>query len=497
MGVRIVGFLIGKLLLAFSFFLLLPMVYAMVHGEGTVSAFFISACVAGTIGGCLVAYGESSGHVSLRDGFLVVAGSWMSTCLLGALPFWLSGSLPVWVDALFESVSGLTATGASVVTDLSMLPESILLWRSLTHWVGGMGIIVLFIVFLNNLGADAVHLFKAEVPGPKVERVMPRIRSLALTLWKMYILFTFLLMILLYLAGMDLFEAVNHTFSTIAAGGFSTKNSSIQHYDNLLIELIITFFMILAGGNYALYYIAWEKGMLNLFRDTEFRLYLTILFLSTLAITAALYWQTGVELGTGFQDALFTVVSMQTSTGFVVVDYDQWPPVTKMILFTLMFVGGCAGSTAGGMKVIRWLILFKYSVGCLQRSVHPGMVQTVKVGNKPVQPAVLVAVLQFFFMYMLIYAISVIIVAATGMPAFDAFGAVASLMGNVGPAFGVVGPTTTFAEAHPVAKYVFMTDMLLGRLELLTILVLLHPEFWQPYLLRRRRDGLQYSHIGS
>lgn len=492
MRLQIVAFLIGKLLLAFAFFMLFPLGYAMMQGEGGMSAFFLSACITGIIGGTLVSYGQSDGHVGLREGYLVVAGSWIFTCMLGALPFWLSGTVPVFVDAMFESVSGLTATGASVISDLESLPKSVLLWRSLTHWVGGMGIIVLFVVFLKNLGAEAVNLFRAEVPGPKVERVMPRISTLAFTLWKMYIFFTALLLALLYLSGMDLFEAVNHTFSTIAAGGFSTKNASIQHFDNVTIELIITFFMVLAGGNYALYYIAWKKGLGKLFKDAEFLLYLAIICIATAGIACSLYFQAGLAWEEGLRNALFTVVSMQTSTGFVAVDYDHWPPVTKMILLALMFIGGCAGSTAGGIKVIRWLILVKYSVSTLQRSVHPGMIQSIKINKKTVEPSVLMTTLQFFFVYMLIYIVSVMIVAATGMPTFDSFGAVASSMGNIGPAFGVVGPTTTFADAHPIAKVVFMVNMLLGRLELFTLLVMLHPEFWQPYLIRRREKRISY-----
>ena len=490
MRLQVAAFLIGKLLLAFACFMLLPLGYAIIQGEEGWWAFFLSACITGLIGYALVYYGEREGHIGLREGFLVVAGSWLTTCFLGSLPFWLSGAVPGFIDALFESVSGLTATGASVINDLETLPRSILLWRSLTHWVGGMGIIVLFVVFLKNLGAEAVNLFKAEVPGPKVERVMPRISSLAFTLWKMYIFFTALLLALLYLAGMDFFEAVNHTFSTIAAGGFSTKNASIQHFDNLVVEMIITFFMVLAGGNYALYYVAWKKGPGKLVQDAEFLLYLTIIAVATAGIAGALHFQGGVALADGLQEALFTVVSMQTSTGFVVVDYDQWPPVTKMILLALMFIGGCAGSTAGGIKVIRWLILVKYSVSTVQRSIHPGMVQSIKINKKPMEPTVLTTTLQFFFLYMMIYIVSVVIVAATGMPAFDSFGAVASSMGNIGPAFGVVGPTTTFADAHPVAKFVFMANMLLGRLELLTLLVLIHPEFWQPYLIRRQRERI-------
>ncbi|MCX7781543.1 MAG: TrkH family potassium uptake protein, partial [Negativicutes bacterium] len=372
-----------------------------------------------------------------------------------------------------------------IIPDVEVLPGSILLWRSLTHWLGGMGIIVLFLVFLTNLGADAVNLFRAESPGPTVERVMPRIRTMALSLWTMYVIMTGIEIILLWLAGMSFFDAVNHAFATMATGGFSTKNASIKYYDNIYIELIVITFMFIAGGNFGLYYVAWKKGFARVLKDAEFKLYGAIVIVSALAIALFLRVQGNIPLELGLRDSLFTVVSIITTTGFVTGDFDQWPPATKIILLLLMFIGGCAGSTAGGIKVIRLLILMKETVGSLLRAVHPKIVRSVKVGGRPVDFTVLNTILQFFFLYIMLFFISVLLVAATGLSPFDAMGAVAATLGNVGPGFGVIGPTTTYAELHPIAKAVLTADMLLGRLELFTILVLFHPEFWQPYIIKK------------
>jgi trk system potassium uptake protein TrkH len=486
MGIRIVARLLGRILSAYALFMLVPLCYALLTRETVYTAFILSACVTAGLGALLFYGGEEPGRIGVHEGYLIVAGAWVFASFLGALPYWFSGWVPTYLDAVFETGSGLTTTGASIIADVEILPRSLLLWRSMTHWLGGMGIIVLFLVFLTNVGADAVNLFRAESPGPTVDRVLPRIRTMAVKLWQMYVLFTAIQIVLLWLAGMDLFDAVNHTFATMATGGFSTKNASIKYYDNLAIELIIVFFMLLAGGNFGLYYLGWRKGLGKILRDREFRLYLGIVLASTLSIAALLYWGSGIDPATGLRDALFTVSSIITTTGFVTADFDQWPPATKIILLMLMFIGGCAGSTAGGIKVVRLLILMKDAALSLLHAVHPRLVSSLKIDQKPVDPAVLHMVLQFFFLYILIFFVSLLLVTATGLEPFDAIGAVAATLGNVGPGFGTVGPTTTYCDLHPFAKAVLTADMLLGRLELFTFLVLFHPEFWQPYTLRGR-----------
>ncbi len=485
MGTRTVARLLGRLLGAYALFMAVPLCYALIIGEPIYTTFILSSCATAALGALLYYRGEEPGRISVREGFLVVTGTWLLAGATGALPYWLSGWVPTYLDAVFETVSGLTTTGASVIPDVESLPRSLLLWRSMTQWLGGMGIIVLFVVFLTNVGADAVNLFRAESPGPTVDRVLPRIRTMALILWRLYVIFTAAEIALLLIAGMDLFDAVNHAFTTMATGGFSTKNASIKDFDSLYIELIIAFFMFSAGGNFALYYLAWQKGLRRLFRDTEFKTYLGIMAAAVLSITAILHVHTDAGL-TGLRDSLFTVASLMTTTGYATADFDQWPSAAKIILLMLMLLGGCAGSTAGGIKVVRLLILLKDAAWSLLHAVHPKLVSSLKIDKKPVDSAVLHMVLQFFFLFFLIYFVSVLLVAATGLTPFDAFGAVAASLGNIGPGFGIVGPTTTYQSLAPFAKAVLAADMLLGRLELFTVLVLFHPEFWQPYLHRRR-----------
>ncbi len=486
MKTKLVLDILGRLLIAFAVFMLFPLIYAVIHQESVQIVILESICLTGLAGLSMVKIGSNQGNIGVREGFLIVAGAWLLTGFFGSFPFWLSKAVPSYLDAWFETVSGLTTTGASIINDVESLPGSIILWRSMTHWLGGMGIIVLFVAFLTNIGVGAVNLLRAEIPGPKVERVMPRIRHTAITLWLLYTAFTVAEIILLAAAGMSWFDAVNHTFATLATGGFSTKNASIKHYDSYTIELIIVFFMFLAGGNFSLYFLVWKKGLKRIFRDTEFRAYCMIIVCSVLIIAGTLYLHSQDSWLLHLRQALFQVVSVMTTTGFATADFDQWPSLAKMILFMLMFIGGCAGSTAGGIKVIRLIILSKDAIGALVRAVHPRIIRSIRVDNNAVEFDVITATAQFFYIYITTYIVSVLLVAATGMSAFDSMSAVAATLGNIGPGFGVVGPTTTYATVAPFAKFILTIDMLLGRLELFTLLVLLHPEFWQPYLTRSR-----------
>jgi trk system potassium uptake protein TrkH len=430
-------------------------------------------------GALLLFFGKSDGSVGAREGFVIVTGAWVLASLYGALPFSFAGATPTYIDSVFETVSGLTTTGATVINALGELPEPLLLWRSMTHWLGGMGIIVLFIVLLPQLGVGAFHLFKAEVPGPITERVVPRIRDTAVALWLIYALLTIAQIVLLMLAGMSFFDAMNHSFATMATGGFSTRDASITYYNSPLIEGIITTFMIVAGGNFALYYLAWRSGVRRIFADTELKAYLAIIAVATGLITLNLVLTMDQPLVRAFRDALFQVVSLITTTGFVTADFDQWPPLSKMILLLVMFIGGCAGSTAGAIKVSRLLILCKQSWAELRKAIHPRVVTSIQVDNRTVELSVITAVSQFFFVYMLIFVVAVLFMAGTGMQPLDAMGAVAATLGNVGPGFGVVGPTTTYAAVSPGGKIILSVCMLLGRLELVTMLVFLRAEFWR------------------
>ncbi|MCO1600738.1 TrkH family potassium uptake protein [Desulfosporosinus nitroreducens] len=470
--------ILGRLMIAYAGFMGIPFLVALIWQEGDILSFSLSIIITLVAGLILVTHGQKEGRMGVREGFVIVAGAWLLTGLAGALPFVLSGAVPTFLDGLFESVSGLTTTGASVIDNVEILPKSILLWRSLTHWLGGMGIIVLFIVFLPNM-TGAVHLFNAEVTGPTSERVLPRIRDNALKLWQIYLGFTVAQFFLLMLAGMNWFDAINHSFATMATGGFSTKNASIMYYDNLAIELIIIIFMIIAGVNFGLYFQAWRSGINKIFNDIEFQFYLLIIVVSTLLITLSLWWTMGTGGGNSLRQALFEVVSIMTTTGFTAADYDQWPSVSKIILLCLMFIGGCAGSTAGGMKVSRIILLFKLGWVELRRAIHPKAVINVRFAKRTVDPVIFNTVAVFFFLFLSIFAFATLLLAATGLEPFDAMSAVVATLGNIGPGFGVVGPTTTFSSINAFGESVLILCMLLGRLELFTLLVLIQPEFWR------------------
>ncbi|SDI36373.1 TrkH family potassium uptake protein [Desulfosporosinus hippei] len=478
MNYSLVENILGRLMISFSGFMVIPFLVALIWQEGSVLAFVLSIIITLVMGLILLAYGKKDGRMGVREGFVIVAGAWLLTSLTGALPYALSGAVPTYLDGLFESVSGLTTTGASVIDNVEILPKSILLWRSLTHWLGGMGIIVLFIVFLPNM-TGAVHLFNAEVTGPTSERVLPRIRDNALKLWQIYFGLTVAQIFLLIIVGMNWFDAINHSFATMATGGFSTKNTSIAYYDNLWIELIIIVFMIIAGVNFSLYYQAWRSGLNKIFKDIEFQFYLLIIVVSTVLIALSLWWTMEIDGGNSLRQALFQVVSIITTTGFMSADFDQWPSATKIILLCLMFIGGCAGSTAGGMKVSRIVLLFKLGWVELRRAIHPKAVINVRFAKKTVDPVIFNTVAVFFFLFLSIFALASFLLAAIGMEPLDAMSAAVTTLGNVGPGFGVIGPTTTFSSINAFGESVLILCMLLGRLELFTLLVLVQPEFWR------------------
>jgi len=477
MNYSLVEGILGRLMVAYAAFMGAPLLVSLIWQEKSVLAFLISIVVTLILGVILVAHGAKDGRMGLREGFVIVAGAWILTGITGALPFALSGAVPTYLDGLFETVSGLTTTGASVIDNVEILPRSILLWRSMTQWLGGMGIIVLFIVFLPNM-TGAVHLFKAEVPGPISERVLPRIRDNALKLWQIYLGFTITQILLLMLVGMTWFDAINHSFTTMATGGFSTKGASIMYYDSLGIELVVIIFMIIAGGNFGLYYLAWRSGVKKILKDVEFQFYLLIIAVSTLMIALSLWWTMGTGSGNSLRQALFQVVSIMTTTGYASADFNQWPSVSKFILLCLMFIGGSAGSTAGGIKVSRIILLFKLGWAELRRAIHPKAVINVRFAKSSVDPVVLNTVAVFFFLFLSIFAFATLLLTATGLEPFDAMSAVVATLGNVGPGFGVVGPMTTFSSINPFGESVLILCMLLGRLELFTLLVLIQPEFW-------------------
>jgi trk system potassium uptake protein TrkH len=450
------------------------------HGGDDAPALFISAAISGLVGFPLYLATRLRDRtmIGYREGFIVVSAGWLTAMVFGALPYLIYGLFGP-LDALFEAMSGFTTTGASVLTDFAQ-PRGIIFWRSLTHWYGGMGIIVLFIAVLPPLGGGAIRLFAAESPGPVPERLTPKIRDTARGLWLIYVGITLAEILALVLVGSPLYDAVTHTFGTVATGGFSPLASSIGEYGSWQIEAVITIFMMIAGVNFALYYAVVTGHWRRFTRDPELRLYLALLGAGTALVTISLLVAGNyTSIVDAFRYASFQVVSIQTTTGYATADFDTWTSFAKTLLLGLMFVGGCAGSTAGGMKVARMLVLGKNARLDLRRQLHPRAVLPVKIGGRAVSDQLRVQILGFFFIYVAAFAVATLIVATTDISLVSAASAVAATLNNIGPGLELVGPIQNFAPLAPVAKIVLIFMMLLGRLELFAVLVPLTRGFWR------------------
>lgn len=415
----------------------------------------------------------------MREGFAVVTFGWLTFAVFGALPYLLSGAISSPLDALFETMSGFTTTGSTILADIESLPRSILFWRSLTHWLGGMGIIVLSLAILPMLGVGGMQLFQAEVPGPTADRLKPRIQDTAKLLWGVYVIFTVLETLLLMAGNMSFYDAICHSFATLATGGFSTRNASIAAYDSAYIDWVITLFMFLAGVNFSLHYYALKGRIGEYFRNEEFRFYLLITF----SAVAILMWMNQGTVYDSVVDNLrysaFQTASILTTTGFATADFELWPVLTQYILLFLMFIGGCAGSTGGGMKVARILLLLKHGTVQLYHLIHPRAIRLVKLGNNPVDQDVMQAILGFFALFMGVFVTASFLMAASGMDLISGAAAVIATLGNIGPGLGSIGPVDNFAHVSAFGKSVLIFCMLLGRLELFTVLVLFLPSFWR------------------
>ena len=422
--------------------------------------------------------GSLPSDITIREGIGGVFFCWILACLLGALPFMLYNVLEP-IPAIFESMSGLTTTGATVIDDIEVLPRSIVLWRSVLHWIGGIGIIVIFVALLPQIAGGAMHLFNAETSGFSNSRILPRIRTTAVVTFIIYFAFTAVLIGLLMLCGMSFFDAVNHSFSTIATGGFSSYNASIMHFHSPAIEYILGVFMIISGGNFSLYYQVYQSGWKQLFRDMEFRTYIIFTIICTILITANICYVNGYNLGQGFRDAFFQVSSFVSTTGFVSCDYDKWPSFSKLLLAMMYLTGGCAGSTAGGIKFGRFVVLIKAVGAEIERAMHPNALMTVTYEKKTVSTTTIINISRFFFMYIVIIVGLAFIVSWSGIPVEESIFGVASCISSVGPAFGSIGAVHNFSSINNVSLVVMSIAMLLGRLELFTALVLLRSEYWR------------------
>lgn len=478
MDYRVVCRFLGQISLAEAGVTCVPLLMALVYWEDDLIYFIISAAIMALCGIVLLRIGRiRTKRLTMREGIAITGLGWLLATFLGMLPYVVGGYLNL-LDGVFESISGFTGTGATVIEDLEVLPFSILFWRSLTHWLGGLGIVVIFIAILPESGQHTVFMHNAENTGPTADRLLPRLRDTTHMLFRMYMLFTVVAIIVFYLCGMDFFSALNHAMSTISAGGFSIYNQSAAHFDSPAIEGWMTFFMVLAGGNFGLYYQFYRKGFGVVRRNTEFKAYLFILGLATACIAADLLQAFPIDLFTAIRYASFQAASIAT-TGFVSADYDQWPGFSKGILMLLMISGGCTGSTAAGVKISRVVILCRSLWTLVFQRVHPRMIAEVRVNNKRVNEDTVIRVSQFFFLYLAFIAFWALLLTWDGINIFDAIGISVTTMGCIGPSFGITGATSTYAGLSVFSKSILCISMLLGRLELFTVLAMLHRSFWK------------------
>ncbi len=460
--------------------LLLPALVSALYGDSDWPHFLAAAGLGVLIGGLVLLIVRDAPDLRVREGFAVVGFGWLVVGLLGAMPYWWSGQIPSFTDAVFESISGFTTTGASILTDIESRSHGTLFWRALTHWLGGMGIVLLALAILPLLGVGGMQLFRAEVPGPVSERLTPRIRQTAKLLWGVYFLLTLLEVAALMIAGMGPFDAICHSFATMATGGFSNHNASVGGYASPAVEWIITLFMFMAGANFSLHYLALTGRVKVYGRDEEFRFFVSIILVCTALIGASLlaigFYPTAGET---LRHTLFQVVSILTTTGFGTADYLQWPPVAHAVLLILMAVGGCAGSTGGGIKVMRVFILLRHAKYELKKMLHPRGVYTLWFNDRALSPALLTNVLGFFVLFMLVYVTGVVILTLGGRDLVTSVGATAATLGNIGPGLGLVGPTSNYSSLLGWEKWLLMLFMLIGRLEIFTVLALFLPEAWR------------------
>lgn len=477
MNYRVILNILGTVIKFLGISLIVPLLVALYYNEpASLQVFLISSILAILTGVFLEYTCKSDFELNHRESFVIVAMGWFSVALFGAVPYLLSGISPV--DSLFESMAGFTTTGSTIFTDIESHSKSLLFWRSMTQWLGGMGIIVLVIAVLPKLAVAGRQMFNSESSGPIKDKLKPRLKNTAQILWGVYVTFTVLEIILLKSAGMSLYDAVVHSFSTMSTGGFSPNNESIAGFGSVLIETIIVLFMLIAGANFSLIYRTLRIDVKSIFRDKEFQGYISIILLATVVVSFEL-WNWGETLFDSVRYAVFQVITITTGTGFVSTDFNMWPESAKMILFLLMFVGGSAGSTTGAIKVIRVMLLVKFGLREIQKSIHPKLIKPIRIGDKIIPDEVMQTVLSFFVLYLLVLVISSFILSVLGLDIITSITASATTLGNVGPGLNLVGPMADFSTIPAIGKIVLLLNMWIGRLEVMTVLILFVPSFWK------------------
>ena len=490
---KIIFHFFGLLFLFNGGFMLLSSAISLIYDDGVTLNLFFSGLIISLIG-ALVMYLTKNHRKELnkREGYIVVAFGWIVMSLSGTVPYVMTGSIPSFTDAFFETMSGYTTTGATILSDIEVIPEGVLFWRSLTHWIGGMGIIVLAIAILPLLGIGGMQLFAAEAPGPNADKLHPRITDTAKRLWLIYFGYTAAETILLQMAGMSFFDAINHSLCTLSTGGFSTKNASLAHWNGQpLIQYIVIVFMFLAGTNFVLSYFSFKGRIKRAIFDEEFKWYFRFIVTFTAVTAAIIYFRADLSISSidhpavwgeaeaAFRHALFQVISVVTTTGFITADYTLWTPFLVVFFFGLMFLGGSAGSTSGGVKVVRHMIMIKNGFLEFRRALHPNAILPVRYNDRAVPGDIVFNILGFFILYMLSFIIGAIVFSMFQIDFESAIGLSASSLGNVGPALGNFGPVNNYAALPDLGKWWATFLMLIGRLELFTVLILLSPFFWR------------------
>lgn len=472
--------ILGGLLVFLAAALLLPIPFSLYYHDGQIPAFLWSALITALAGMLLRGLFVPEGDLGFRDGFAIVTLGWLGASLFGALPFYFSGEFAGFLDCFFESASGFTTTGSSVLEKVEVLAPSTHFWRAFTQWLGGMGIIVLSLAILPILGVGGMQLFQAEVPGPTKDRLSPRIRDTARILWAVYLLLTVLETVLLMAGDLTFFEALCHSFTTMATGGFSLYTPSIGKFNSLWVDGVVTLFMFAAAVNFTLHFHALRGRVSAYWKSEEFRFYLYVTLVATALLTGFnVAEQVYGGIGESLRYSLFQVCSLMTTTGYATADFDRWPPFSRLLLVCVMFFGGCAGSTGGGIKHVRLLLLWRHIRLQVFQLLHPKAVRAVKLDGANVAPDVMQAVLGFFSLYLGVFVLATMAVCAQGVDLITGATAVATTLNNVGPGLGAVGPMAHFGHLPDFSKFVLSLCMLAGRLELFTLMVLLFPDFWK------------------
>ena len=484
---KIIFYFLGFLLLINGSFMFLSALLSFLYSDGITVQLTASGLIVSLVGLILLFLNRKHDKlINKREGYLVVVLGWLLMIFSGTTPYILTETIDGFSNIFFETTSGYTATGATIINDVEILPEGILFWRSITHWLGGMGMIVFAIAILPLLGIGGMQLFSAESPGPSTDKLHPRITDTAKRLWLIYVSYTIIETICLYFAGMSFFDAINHSMSNIASGGFSTKNSSLGYWNsNPLIQYIVIFFMFIAGTNFVLSYYGFKLNFKKIFKDEEFKTYSSLIILFTLIVALSLYLSADAVLANSnnlediLRHSLFQVVSIITTTGFVTADYTSWGPLILLLFFGMMFLGGSAGSTSGGFKIMRHLLIIKNGLLQFRKILHPNAIIPLRYNTSSVSNQIIYNILGFFIIYILSFILGTIVFAILGLDFVSALGVSASSLGNVGPSIGSFGPMNTFSELPFLAKWWSCFLMLLGRLELFTVIIILTPYFWR------------------